>query len=263
MRSLRETQAAFSAALRSGDAGLLASQIVDGGIAPEQRIQVYRNNHRLAALATMQATYPVIERLGGNDWFRQSAAQYQKRFPSRSGDLQYLGENYPEFLRSQLGETPHAYFADVAALEWAYQLVLSAEERAPVDLAVLRAIAPQDYERLVFVPRPALRLVESQFPILAIWQANQPSEETVPEIGLDGNPSRVLLIRREDHVELRELSEGSSLLLQQWQLGTPLGAAAAAAAAGSTAFDLPVCLRELLGLKAIADIVCGDTSDIA
>jgi hypothetical protein len=284
MRSLRETQAAFSAAIRSDDASVLAALVVDGGIAPERRIQVYRNNHRLAALGTMQATYPVTERLGGADWFRQSAAQYQQSFPSRSGDLQYLGERYPEYLRSALAGTLHAYFADVAALEWAYQVVLTAEERAPVNHEVLRAIAPQDHERLVFVPRPALRLVESEFPLFAIWDANQPSVQAVSEIRLDAGPSRVLLIRRKDHVEVRELSAGCSLLLQQWQLGTPLGpaaaaveAAAAAGAAGAaaaavgaavaaaaattataatTAFDLQLCLRELLTLEVVADIVC-------
>jgi hypothetical protein len=76
----------------------------------------------------------------------------------------------------------------------------------------------------------------------------------VPEVRLDAGASRVLLIRRADHVELRELSEGSGLLLQQWQLGTQLGAAAAAAAARIPAFDLQSCLGELLRLSTIADI---------
>jgi hypothetical protein len=64
----------------------------------------------------------------------------------------------------------------------------------------------------------------------------------------------VLLIRREEHVELRELKAGSFELLRQFQLGTPLSAAATAAAALSPEFDLTACLRELLGLEAIADI---------
>jgi hypothetical protein len=203
----------------------------------------------------MQATYPVIERLGGADWFRHSVSRYQDIYPSRCGDLQYLGEKYPDFLRSALAGTSHVYFADVAALEWAYQCVLTAEERAPMDLSVLQAAAPQDHERLLFVPRPALRLVESEFPIFAIWHANQPSAAESPAIRLDANPSRVLLIRRKDHVELRELSEGSSLLLQLWLAATPLGAAAAAVAARVVDFDLGLSLRELLGLETIADVV--------
>ena len=42
-------------------------------------------------------------------------------------------------------------------------------------LGVLQAVDAEDYDRLLFVPRPALRIVESQFPIFAIWHANQPA----------------------------------------------------------------------------------------
>lgn len=265
MLSLRETQTALTAAIRSdepasSEARALESLIIAAGIEPGERIRIYRNNHRSGASSTMQATYPVIERLGGADWFAQSVAQYQQRHPSRCGDLQYLGEEYPSFLRADLAGTSHAYFSDVARLEWAYQLALTAEEREPVDLAVLGAVAPRDYDRLVFVPRPSVRLVESEYPIFAIWHANQPSATPAGELRLDAGPSRVLLIRRKDHVELRELSEGSSRLLRQCQLGAPLGAAAEAAAQAAE-FDLQSSLRELLGLETIAEIVCADARE--
>ncbi len=131
MPSLRDTQTAFCAAILSGAADSMLQLVRDDGITAEQRIQIYLNNNRVGSLATLQATYPVIERLGGADWFRQSSTQYQIQFPSRSGDLQYLGEKYPAFLRVYLADTDYAYFADVAALEWAYQEVLTAAERAP------------------------------------------------------------------------------------------------------------------------------------
>jgi len=254
MPSLRDTQAAFSAAIRSGDAGTFAALILDGGISPERRVQIYRNNHRLAALATLQATYPVVARLGGTDWFAQSAHRYQQDCPSRCGDLQFLGESFPQFLRTDLAGTPYAYFADVAALEWAYQEVLTAAQSAIASLQALQAVDPQDYAQLMFRPRAALRTVESPFPIFAIWHANQPSAPAAEAIRLDSGASRVLLIRRVDHVELRELAIPSWLLLRQFQRGATLGAAADAVAGDAGEFDLELCLRELLGLGTIADI---------
>lgn len=135
-------------------------------------------------------------------------------------------------------------------------------ERPPVDLGVLRAIAPEDYERLLFVSRPAVRIVESHYPIFAIWQANRPSAvESGLEIRPDAGASRVILIRRTDHVELRELSEGSRRLLQQFQLGATLGAAAISIAAGIAEFDLDVCLKEVMAFEAIADIYLCDGPD--
>ena len=258
MLSLRDAQTAFCAAIRSGDSSALADLILDDGIPPDRRIQIYRNNYRLGALATMQATYPVVERLGGTDWFAQSVATFQQLYPSQSGDLQNLGMVYPQFLRGDLANTDYRYFGDVAALEWSYQLVLTAEELSPVDIGLLHAVAPRDYESLKFVPRPALRLVESVFPIFAIWHANQPTAANESAIRLDAGGSRVLVIRRQDHVELREMAQGPFELLRQFQLGKPLGVAATAAAAQIEEFDLTTCLRELLGLETIADIrPCG------
>jgi hypothetical protein len=258
MPSLREVQSAFCDAIRAEDATAIATLIVADGIEPEHRIQIYRNNHRLGALGTLQATYPVVERLGGADWFRQSALRYQLAHPSRCGDLQFLGEDYAEFLHADLAGTTFAWFADVAALEWAYQRVLTAAERAPVEVSVLQSVRPEDYERLLFVPRPALALVESPYPIFAIWHANQASSPTGEPIHLDAGASRILLLRRCDHVELRELSQPTSLLLRQFLQHQPLGVAAETAAAGVEEFDLQLCLRELLGLEAISDIVLGD-----
>lgn len=254
MLSLREVQIAFFAAIRSEDAGAMADLVLDAGIPPQRRMQIYRNNYRIGALAAMQAAYPVVERLGGADWFEQSAANFQQTHPSRSGDLQNLGAGYPEFLHSELANTDYVYFSDVAALEWCYQNVLTAEERPPVDIALLRAVAPEDYERLRFVPRPALGLVESTFPIFAIWQANQPSAQTAAAIRLDAGHSQVLLIRHNDRVELHELGVGSFELLRQFKQGACLGDAATAAAARTSDFDLTTCLRELIAFAAIADI---------
>lgn len=261
MPSLRDTQTAFCAAILSGAAGSMLQLVRADGITAEERIRIYLNNNRVGSLATLQATYPVIERLGGADWFRQSAMQYQIRFPSRSGDLQYLGEKYPDFLRAYLADSDYAYFADVAALEWAYQEALTAAERAPAGLDMLRTVAPEEYERLLFVLRPAVRMVESRYPIFAIWQANRSSAvEPDLQICLDAGPSRVLLIRRTDHVELRELSPGGYHLLRQFQRGATLGSAATSTATEIPEFDLGICLKEVMALEAIADIELCDAT---
>ena len=181
--------------------------------------------------------------------------QYRAQHPSRSGDLQYLGERYPDYLRASFGDTEYGYFADVAALEWAYQMALTAAEQAPVDLGKLRKVAPEHYERLLFVPRPAVGIVESQYPIFAIWQANRPSTaESDVEIRLDSGPSRVLLIRRADHVELREVSAGTCGLMRQFQRGATLGEAAISLAAEIPDFDLDACLKNVMILEAIGGI---------
>jgi hypothetical protein len=132
MLSLRDTQRAFLSAALTGNSACMAGLVRENGLSVAQRLQIYANNTRLGLLATLQATYPVVERLGGPEWFAHSARRYQQQCPSRCGDLQYVGERYAAFLRADLADTPHDYFADVARLEWAYQQALIAAEDVPL-----------------------------------------------------------------------------------------------------------------------------------
>ena len=54
-----------------------------------------------------------------------------------SGDLHHVGAPFAAFLREQFADTGYLYLADVAALEWAYQECLVAEEFNPLDPVTL------------------------------------------------------------------------------------------------------------------------------
>jgi hypothetical protein len=249
---LREMQHAFLDAVLQGDASAIAGQILSDGIAGERRVQIYRNNTQEGFIAALLATFPVIEQLSGSDWFRQTALQFQRCHPSRSGNLHYVGESFRNFLESQLAGTAYEYFADVARLEWAYQEVCVAADASPLDLAQLSCVEPESYDQLAFSTYPALRLVESSYPILAIWKAHQPQVEPAETaIDLSSGPSRVLVIRRSDGVELRELPVDQFALLDAFTRGLTLEAAAEEAMKCTPALDLGAALLRLAALETL------------
>jgi Putative DNA-binding domain len=252
MISLRDTQRAVCGAVLSGDAACMAELVRDDGIPAEQRMQIYHNNNQIGFLDTLAATYPVIKKLGGDDWFAQTVRQYQLRFPSRRGDLQYAGDRFAEFLRAELSGGGFDYFVDVAALEWAYQEVLIAADDAPLSPTALSDVAVADYERLIFTPRHALRVIESAYPVLAIWEANQADGSQAPTIRLDAGPDQILIVRGTAGVELRQLSNESCALLTQFSSGVTLGAAAEVLSNDHPDFDLAVNLRQLIALQAFS-----------
>jgi len=255
MASLRDLQSAFASAVRGGEAELLESYVVEDGIAPARRLGIYANNVRENFLATLEATFPVIARLAGRDWLRQSGVRYQRACPSRVGNLHYVGERYAAFLEADLAEAPYAYFADVARLEWAYQQVLVAADPAELDRASLAVVPPADYGGLIFELSPAARLVSSIYPLFAIWQSNRAEApaETGTAIRLDAGPSRVLILRRRDrdHVELRELPAGDFALLSAIARSRPLDAATDEALQSDPALDLAAALNRLVQIGAL------------
>ena len=253
MLTLRDLQRTFVQGALSNAAPALAAEIVGAGIAPERRLAIYRNNAVEGFLKTLQATFPTIVRLSGVDWFRQVGRRYMHRHPSRCGNVHYVGERFASFLEAQLAGSSYEYFADVAQLEWAYQEVLVAADHPTFELSALALVAPADYGALTFSTHPAMRLVQSQFPVLAIWRANQPDAASDERIALDQGSSSVLLIRRDDHVELRELPPADFALLAALARGASLAQAAECALEIDPRVALDAILGRIVSLGTLVD----------
>jgi hypothetical protein len=237
--SLYDLQQAFANAVRFGDTAAVARLVDANGIEPERRVRIYANNVRENFLSTLEATYAVLLRLAGHDWFRQTGTAYLHTHPSRSGNLHYVGERFAAFLEAYLGDSAYAYFVDVARLEWAYQDVLVAEDGRALDLAALSEVRADRHADLVFELHPAARLVESTFPLLQICRLNQPDASADATIDLAAGPSRVLIIRRDSHVELRELPAGEFAFLAAVARRESLLTSATLALAADPQFSLP------------------------
>ena len=111
MRSLRELQARFARGVLFEESAIV-TDIVARGIEPASRLSIYRNNAREGFLKALEATFPVIVRLAGLDWFRQTGTQYMQAHPSSCGNLHYIGQQFAAFLHERLRDSAYAYFAD-------------------------------------------------------------------------------------------------------------------------------------------------------
>ncbi|MCC7412407.1 MAG: putative DNA-binding domain-containing protein [Gammaproteobacteria bacterium] len=252
MIALRELQRGVAAALRA-DAGTgAAAFVLANGIAAERRLRIYANNSRHNVRATLEAAYPVLLRLAGEDWFAQAAREYTRRCPSRSGDLQHVGARFAAFLDTRLAGTAWHWFTDVARLEWAYQETLVAAGAPPFDPVRLANIAPADHARLVLRLQPTVRVLCSPWPILGIWKANQPGADAGAAPALDSGTARVLIVRRCDHVEMRALDAAEHALLAALAGRRNLAAVARALAAIDPHADLGTLLVQCAGRGLLA-----------
>lgn len=165
--------------------------------ATDARFEVYRRSTLANQHAALVAAYPVVLRLVGEAFFGEAAERYARAVRSTSGDLNDYGGPFAAFL----GAYPHAasleYLADVARLEWALHQSRRAAEGPLLDAVALRCVAPERQGEIRLRLHPAVRLVASAHPILAIWDANQPHRDGTPEG--NGGAARVM-VRRTDGV---------------------------------------------------------------
>ena len=227
MISLRELQRDFLGCALGDTVCGERPWIVANGLNVSRRLQIYCNNAEVGFENAMQATFPALVRLGGTDWFNQTARAYHRVHPSRSGDLNDVGDEFAAFLSRELKEGEYAYFADVAHLELIYQECLDECATPPGSLDGLTMHLQEDLSQLRFQVAPSMRLIESIYPLFEIWNQNRSDREPSAIIDLLKGPSRLLITRRVDHVEVREVTAPVFSLLSSFAAGLTVLEAAA------------------------------------
>ena len=245
MPSLRELQRDFAATLFAGDDAAPPFATVPADRAAE-RIAVYRRavfaNYRNA----LAATYPVVQRLVGAPLFKAAVDAFVAKHPSTSGDLNIYGDTFGAFLGSYAPAADFPHLADVAALEWAQDEANRAAdgESSPRDvLAELTIMATAQLPAALLTLAPSCRLVDSLYPILRIWQANQGDCTASQRVSLDAGPDGLLIRREPDGVTIERVGAGEYAWLAALAKGFSLGEAIEAAQDADSSFDLGTALR--------------------
>jgi len=144
------------------------------------------------------------------------------------------------------------YLPDVARLEWAWHEAFHATDAVPLGAEALAAIPMDALPRLTLTLHPSVRLVQSDYPVAAIWRANQPDRTDPPRIDACAGGERVLVIRPAADVDVRTLSPGAHWLLSSLGDGETLADAFAAAAAAEPDVGLERVMGELIAAGAFA-----------
>jgi putative DNA-binding protein len=260
MPSLRELQTRVLDALLAASPENAIPLIAGYGGPAASRLGVYRNNVQSNFADALRSSFPVIWRLVGADYFRQTAREFQRHHPSRSGDLLHVGKRFPEYLAG-LHLDDFSYLVDVARLEWLVQEALLSAEHAPLDLQKLARVAPAEYDALCFELHPALRLFESRYPALRIWESNVSSDAEAETIHLHSGGDRLAVARCRLQLQFHRLSAGEHCFLNSLSRGESFAAAVALGENSDPPFDASAALQRFVAAEAVVDFRIQDPQD--
>lgn len=229
------------------------------GSDPARRFAVYRNNVLVSLVDALADSYPVVQALVGEEFFRAMAGEFVRRAPPRSPVLAWYGDGFADFIAGFPPAAGLPYLPDVAWLEWLRVEAWHAADAQvlPLDeLAVLLA----DEERLRgarFALHPALRVMSSPHPVVSLWAAHQDDDPAAALSGIHMTQGEAaLLVRPELGVEIIPVDMATADFIQRLQSGATLDAATAAVAGP----DLPAVLGLLIRSGALTGILPAETS---
>ena len=140
-------------------------------------LAAYRGNAGALAERALEAAFPTVALLVGAESFAALARDFWHRHPPERGDLAEWGGELPAFIdaSAQLADEP--YLADSARLDWLVHEASRAADAPDTPLALER-LAEADPSRLRVVFAPGAALLDSAWPVVAIWHAHRASSGT-------------------------------------------------------------------------------------
>lgn len=224
--SLHELQLALGHSIVDDDDRLAGAHVVAAGLAPRERLAVYRNTYLLTLVRALRLSYPAVERLVGAEFFEAAARGFIAGAPPRSSWLDEYGAGFAGFLERFAPAASLPYLGDVARLEWTVSRALRAPDAEPLDLAALAAVPVADQAGLRLLPQPSLSLLATQHPADAIWRAVlEEDEAALAALDLSAGPAWLLVQRGSAGVEVLRLAEPLWRFVHALCAGRPLGAA--------------------------------------
>ncbi|WP_157928825.1 HvfC/BufC N-terminal domain-containing protein [Pararhizobium haloflavum] len=203
MPSFADVQAAFAAAVIGPDVALPAGVLADPGGQQAERFAVHRNNVVSGLVEQLAASFPVVRRLVGADFFRAMARAFVLATPPRSPALMRYGDGFPGFIQRFPPASALPYLADVATLEVLRVHAYHAADAVPLTSSEAMLHLAKARPRLR--PHPAAMVLRSRFPVFTIWLANQPG--SLPERIRATKAETVLIARPAMTVNLHLIEE--------------------------------------------------------
>jgi hypothetical protein len=250
------TISGFAAALADPAAPPPATTLGRLGMPDARRFSVYRNNIAVGLIRSLEARYPILRRIVGDDAFRGMARAFVSAHKPRSPVIIAYGRDFPEFLAASTAQGEAAEISrlvDLARLENAWVEAYHSEDAAVLTVEDLARLSPAELPRTQVAFHPATRLLRFSTAAASLWTACQADAASVSctsaEEALVTRPAAEVMVRVLPPLAYRfaaSLKEGATLL-------------EAALAVNESEFDFGTHLVGLVESGAVASIIAGSS----
>ena len=250
-------QATMAAALLDPDLPCPANLKAVDGVDLESRFAIYRNNVTRSLIDALADSFPVVQALVGDAFFRAMASVFVRQSPPTSRVLAFYGERFPDFIEAFEPVYSVPYLADVARLEMARVQAYHAPDVVTLDSDRVSAFLTNgmNVERFRFEFHPSVRIIKSPYAVVSIWAAHQSDSDADLRSIVMQQREAAMVCRHDLDAVVVPIEVSAVLFINALKNGHELGAAASIAFAAQPDLNVSATMSVLFTYGALTAIV--------
>lgn len=222
MAGLARVQEHFQALLL-GKPSEIESHVVGTARVPiATRLAIYGDGYCLRLIEALQANFPALAKMAGDDEFARMGAAYVRANDSVFRSVRYYGAGLPDFLATQTEYADAPVLCDLAWWEWLMTEVFDAADAEPLSVAALATVDPDRWGDLRFDFHPSVRRVSLHWNAPQIWRALTEDVER-PSAAVQKDAAPWLLWRQDLQTYFRSLAPAEAEALDAARGGASFG----------------------------------------
>jgi hypothetical protein len=224
------------------------------GLMAQPGFAVYRNTVHKGCIDALQANYPAVTQLVGEEWMRAAAAEFLRAHLPATPMLLDYGVQFAAFIADFEPAAGFPYLCGVARLDRFWTEAHGARDESVLAPERLATLAAADYTCAVLRPHASARWAWfPKQPIFSIWSRNR-HEGAFDETEIDWHGEGALVVRPFDSVQAYLLERADVAFLDACASGQTLTEAALAALEADGAANLAHVMTRLLTAGALGQL---------
>ncbi|MDE2138353.1 MAG: putative DNA-binding domain-containing protein [Gammaproteobacteria bacterium] len=222
MSELARLQGDFQEYLLRGTRALEAAVAGSERVPVATRLGIYAGGYGSRLVDALEASYPALAQLLGEEDFAALGAAYVRAHDSRFFTIRHYGGELEAFLGVYPETADVALLAELARWEWTLCAVFDAADAVPLAAAALARVAPGDWAGLRFTFHPSVRRLALSWNAPQLWQALTDGAAR-PQLRVVAEPVEWLLWRQDLTSYFRSLAAPEAAALDAARAGATFG----------------------------------------
>lgn len=174
---LHTLQQQISNHVRLGTDGAAALIVETPQVSRETRLGIYSDAYIARLNEAIQANFPKLHQMLGDDECFELTRRYALAHPSRQRSIRWFGHRLAEYLNQDEDYAAVPVLAELAGLEWALAKAFDAANTPPLTVDVLTTLDDATWPVMRLVFHPAVSVLPMGWNAIALWKAIDAGEE--------------------------------------------------------------------------------------